>query len=98
MVKELLVTERELIYRLSLITGHGPEVVRDIIKAQAEFVIDELRNGIPVRLGAIGELHVISYSGNGGYDFSTKQVRDKKEIKRIKFKVSKTLKRAINED
>ena len=98
MVKELLVTERELIYRLSLITGHGPEVVRDVIKAQTEFIMDELKNGIPVRLGALGELHVIKYSGNGGYDFENKQVRAKKEIKKIKFKVSKTFKRAINED
>lgn len=98
MAKELLVTERELIYRLSLVTGHGKDIVRDVVKAYAEFVMDELKNGIPVRLGALGELELMTYNGRGGYDFKTKQKNENKEIRKVKFKISKTFKRAINAD
>ena len=95
MAKELLITERELIQRLALVTGHGKDVVRDVIKAQSEFVMDELKNGIPVRLGALGEICTITYKGNGGYDFDNKRMRPMKEFTRVKFKPSTTLKRIV---
>ena len=91
MTKELLVSERELIHRLSLITGYGKDVVRDVIKAQTDFVLDELSNGIPVRIGNLGEFYISSRICNGGYDFAKKEVKPKKIITRVKFKCSRAV-------
>lgn len=96
-VKELLVTERELIERLSLITGHSKDVVRDVIKAQAEFVIDELSNGIPVRIGALGEFETFRSKCQGGYDQKEKKWREPKVVTRVRFKISKAVKRAVHD-
>jgi len=91
MVKELLVNERELIHRLSLITGYGKDIIRDVIKAQTDFVIDELSNGIPVRIGNLGEFYISSRVCNGGYDFAKKEVKPKKKVTRVKFKCSRAV-------
>ena len=96
-VKELLVTERELIERLSLITGHNKDVVRDVIKTLCEFVIDEVSNGIPVRLGSLGEFSTYICTRNGGYDFATKKMMPKKEGREVKFRCSKTIRRAVHQ-
>ena len=92
---DLLVTERELIHRLSIITGHNKEVVRDIIKAQYEFVVDELSSGIPVRIGNLGEFHAITRKVNGGYDFDKKQMKPGKMGTQVKFFISAGVKRAV---
>lgn len=94
---ELLVTEREMIYRLSKITGYGPDIVKDVIKAEVEFIFDELKNGIPVRLGRVGQFEVRRANVYAGYNFHTKQNQGMKEMNFVKFKVSKPLKMAIRE-
>jgi len=94
-VRQLLVGEGELIDRLSLVTGHGKDVVRDILLAQAEFVIDELKNGIPVRLGKLGEFEVRECRCRGGYNFRTKKMGNPKIVSKVKFRPSVRMKRAI---
>lgn len=93
---DLLITEREFIERLVLITGHNKDVVRDIIKAQYEFVVEELCNGIPVRVGKLGEFHIVTSLVNGGYDFNTHQAKPKKMKSRVKFYISAGVKIAVN--
>lgn len=95
--KDLLVTEREFIHRVSLITGHPKDVVKDIIKAQAEFITDELKNGIPVRVTGLGEFYTQTSNCFGGYDFAKKCVKPRVTVIRPKFKFSSTLKNQVHE-
>ena len=95
--RQLLVTEREMIERLSKITGYGKDIVRDVIKAQSDFIIDELKNGIPVRLCKLGEFSTIRRRCQGGYDFSTKEVRPPSDVTIVKFNISKRLKNEVHD-
>lgn len=90
-----MVGERELIERLSMVTGHGRDIVRDVLQAELEFIIDELKNGIPVRLGKLGEFEVIEKRCRGGYNFTTKEMCKPKAITKIKFRPSSRMKSAI---
>ena len=96
--KTALIVETELYTRLSLITGHGKDVVRDVIKALNELVIDELKNETPVRLGAIGEITTITCRRCGGHDFENHCMKPTKVVRCAKFKPSIKLKRAIKLD
>ena len=93
--KSAAVLETELYVRLAQITGHGKDVVRDVIRGLSEFVMDELANETPVRIGRLGEIYTQTYKGSGGYDFNTGKMKPEKMITRIKFRVSAPLKRAI---
>lgn len=93
--KSATIVESELYARLSLITGHGKDVVRDVIRALSEFVMDELKCETPVRLGSLGEITTITCRRNGGYDFAKKEKREAKMVRQAKFKPSITLRRAI---
>lgn len=98
MIKKLTVLERELIQRLALITGYHPVMVRDVIKAQTEFVLDEIRNGTPVRLGNLGELFIYTTEYGNGYDFAKREKKPgKKTVNQIKFRPSAALVRAVKE-
>lgn len=88
-VLQLLVSERECIQRLSLVTGHAKDVVRDVLNAELEFLIDELRNGVPVRLGKLGEFEVVEKKCQGGYNFHTGQMGKPKLVQKIKFTPSR---------
>jgi len=94
--KSAAILEKELIMRLSLITGHGEDVVRDVIKCLSEFVLDEIANETPIRLGTLGELYTVSYLGRGGVSFKTKESLPKKMITKIKFKPSASMKRVLD--
>lgn len=93
--KSAAILEPELIERLSQITGHDKEVVRDIIKGLTEFVTDELKNETPVRIGKLGELYTSTYMGRGGYDFRKGAINPNKLITKVKFNPSAQLKRAV---
>ena len=93
-VKELLVSEREVIERISLITGHGKDIVRDVINAHSEFVIDEISNGIPVRIGKLGEMDIKEHHYAGGYDFAHKCMGTPSTSIVVKFYPSKRLREA----
>ena len=71
--------------------------MRDIIKAQAEFITDELKNGIPVRLPKLGEFHVQKSTRFGGYDFVKKEKKGMITVISPKFKLSEGFKNAIHE-
>ena len=94
---ELLITERELVHRLSLITGHNKDVVKDVLRAQTEFVTDELKNGIPVRLTGLGEFSVMQSTRGGGYDFQKKCVKPMVTVISPKFRISEVLRNAVKE-
>ena len=89
------ILESELYIRLAQVTGHSKDVVRDVIKGLSEFVMDELANETPVRIGTLGEIYATTYKGRGGYDFKTGQAKPNKVITKIKFKPSAPLKRAV---
>lgn len=93
---KLSIQRREVIQRLSLITGYDVAIVRDIINAETEFVLDEIRNGTSVRIGNLGELIVSQRQLRQGYDFKKKQaIAGTKTVNMVKFKASAALKRAI---
>lgn len=94
----MIVLERELYDRLSLISGYPKDVVRDVVKALSEFVMDELKNDIPVVLGQLGSISVMECNTPGGYNFHTKKKGDPHTYKKIKFSASKTLKRVLEEN
>lgn len=94
--KSAAILEKELITRLSLITGHNRDVVRDVIKGLSEFVLDEIANETPIRLGTLGELYTVTYLGRGGVSFVTKENLPKKMITKVKFKPSASLKRVVD--
>jgi nucleoid DNA-binding protein len=92
------VVESELIARLSVITGYNKQIIRDVIKAQTEFVLDEIKNGIPVRIGGLGDITIGIKRCNAGFHFGDMHRLDgQKDSKYIKFKASATLKRAAKE-
>lgn len=93
--KSAAILESELYIRLAQVTGHGKDVVRDVIKGLSEFVMDELANETPVRIGTLGEIYATTYKGRGGYDFKSGQAKPNKVITKIKFKPSAPLKRAV---
>ena len=93
--KTATVLETELYERLSKITGHGKDVVRDVLKSLHEFVIDELKNGTPVRIGPLGEITTITCRRCGGYNFKTGESKPFKMVKQVKFKPSISLKRSV---
>lgn len=88
---------KELISRLSLITGHDPQVVRDVINALTEFTLDEVSSGTPVSIGGLGELGTMTYMCNGGYNFWKHEVIGKKMVTKIKFRPSAALKRVVKQ-
>lgn len=93
---KLSIQRREVIQRLSLITGYDVAIVRDIINAETEFVLDEIRNGTSVRIGNLGELIVSQRQLRQGYDFNKKQaIAGTKTVNMVKFHASAALKRAI---
>jgi nucleoid DNA-binding protein len=93
---KLSIQRREVIQRLSLITGYDVAIVRDIINAETEFVLDEIRNGTSVRIGNLGELIVSQRQLRQGYDFKKKQaIAGTKTVNMVKFHASAALKRAI---
>ena len=95
-VGQLTECERELIHRLALITGYSDIIVRDVIKAQTEFVIDEIKNGTPVRLGGLGEIRLGTKRARAGYNFATKEVyRGMKDVPIVVYKPSAGMKRAV---
>lgn len=94
--KSAAILEKELIMRLSLITGHNIDVVRDVIKCLSEFVLDEIANETPVRLGTLGELYTVTYLGRGGVHFVTKESLPKKMITKVKFKPSAAMRRVLD--
>lgn len=95
-MNKLSIQRREVIQRLSLITGYDVAIVRDIINAETEFVLDEIRNGTSVRIGNLGELIVSQRQLRQGYDFKKKQaIAGTKTVNMVKFKASAALKRAI---
>ena len=99
--KSIAILESELYVRLAQVTGHGKDVVRDVIKGMCEFVMDELASGTPVRLGTLGEIYTKTYKGRGGFDFGKGKAKPNKVITKIKFKPSLPFKRAVeplNED
>ena len=49
-MNKLTIQRREVIQRLSLITGYDVTIVRDVINAETEFVLDEIRNGSNFKL------------------------------------------------
>lgn len=91
-----MVTERELVLRLALITGHNKDIVGDVLRAMNEFVMDELADGIPVRLGKLGEFSTYTSECNGGYDFKMKKLRPRITVTKVKFRCSNTLRRAVH--
>lgn len=94
----LSIKKREVIQRLALITGYSETVVRDVIKAETEFVLDEIKCGTSVRLGNIGELTIMEREMRNGYDFNAKQVRTgTKTVSIVKFHASASMKRAVKE-
>jgi nucleoid DNA-binding protein len=93
--KSAAILESELYIRLAQVTGHGKDVVRDVIKGLSEFVMDELANETPVRIGTLGEIYTNTYRGRGGYDFKTGSANPNKVITKIKFKPSAPFKRAV---
>lgn len=95
-MNKLSIQRREVIQRLSLITGYDVAIVRDIINAETEFVLDEIRNGTSVRIGNLGELIVSQRQLRQGYDFKKKQaIAGTKTVNMVKFHASAALKRAI---
>ena len=95
-MNKLSIQRREVIQRLSLITGYDVAIVRDIINAETEFVLDEIRNGTSVRIGNLGELIVSQRQLRQGYDFKKKQaIAGTKTVNMVKFHSSAALKRAI---
>lgn len=96
MDRKMTIQQRELIQRIAMITGYSETVVRDIVKAETEFVLDEIKCGTPVKIGNIGILSVKEREMRNGYDFTNRQVRDGMKIaKIIKFNASAALKRAV---
>lgn len=96
--KSMTVLKRELIQRLALITGYKDTVVRDVLKALTEFVIDELHNNTPVRVGDIVTIETVKNRVRAGYDFAKKENRPgMKYIYALKFKPSSALKKAIKD-
>lgn len=95
--KSSTIIESELYTRLSLISGHGKDVVRDVIRSLSELVIDELAKETPIRLGKIGEISVIHAKRCGGFNFKNNKVNPTKIVRNIRFKPSVTLKRAIKD-
>lgn len=93
--KSAAILESELYIRLAQVTGHGKDVVRDVIKGMCEFVMDELRNETPVRLGTLGEIYTKTYKGRGGFDFGSGKAKPNKFITKIKFKPSAPFRRAV---
>ena len=93
--KSAAILESELYIRLAQVTGHGKDVVRDVINGLTEFITDELTNETPVRIGKLGEIYTTTYKGRGGYNFKTGQAKPNKVITKIKFKPSAPLKRAV---
>lgn len=95
-MNKLTIQRREVIQRLSLITGYDVTIVRDIINAETEFVLDEIRNGTSVRIGNLGELIVSQRQLRQGYDFKKKQaIAGTKAANMVKFHASAALKKAI---
>lgn len=95
-MNKLSIQRREVIQRLSLITGYDVAIVRDIINAETEFVLDEIRNGTSVRIGNLGELIVSQRQLRQGYDFKKKQaIAGTKAVNMVKFHASAALKKAI---
>lgn len=86
---QLAITERECIERLSMLTGYNKDIVRDILNAQTEFIADELINGIPVRLGKLGEFGLRQKLCRGGFNFHTGKAGTPKLVTKIKFRPSK---------
>lgn len=94
--KSMAVLERELIQRLALITGYTDTIVRDVIKAQTEFVLDELRNNTPVRIGNILTIETKRNRVRAGYNFATKQNNPGlKDVYSLKIKPTAALKKVI---
>lgn len=93
--KTATIIETELIDRLSAITGHNRNVVRDIIRAQTEFVLWAMENNTPVRIGNIVELEPINCTCAGGFNFATGVVNPVKQSRKVKFKPTAALRRAI---
>jgi nucleoid DNA-binding protein len=93
--KSAAILESELYTRLAQVTGHGKDVVKDVITGLTEFIIDELKNETPVKIGKMGEIYTTTYKGRGGYDFAKGQAKPNKVITKIKFKPSAPFKRAI---
>lgn len=95
-MKKVEIVETELIERLALITGYSRQTVRDVIKAQTEFVLDEIKVGTPVRIGNLGIIDIVEAKTRGGYNFKEKRMNVPKIYKKIKFKPSRALKGAVN--
>ena len=93
---QMTILETELYERLSLISGHSKSAVRDVIKALSEFVIDEIRNGIPVVIGQLGTMDVKECKTRG-YNFKTNEVLEQHNYNKVKFTPSDPLKRAARD-
>lgn len=96
--KSLAVLEGEFIQRLSLITGYNTTIIRDVLKAQTEFVLDEVRNNTPVKIGNILTIDTHVKRARAGYDFAKKENRPgMKDVVKLKFKPTQALKKAVKE-
>lgn len=90
------IVESETIDRIAAITGQHRMVVRDVLHALTEFTLYNISRGIPVRIGNLGEISVIEYMAGGGYNFAKKQLNEKKVHRKIKFRASAAVKRAVS--
>lgn len=91
----LTIHDAELYNRLSAISGHRKEVVRDVILALSEFVMDELKNDIPVSVGKLGIFSVKHYKSSGGYSFKTGVHRPIGTCHKISFKPSAQMNKTV---
>jgi len=91
----LTIHDAELYNRLSAISGHRKDVVRDVILALSEFVVDELKNDIPVSVGKLGIFSVKHYRSNGGYSFKTGQHHEIGMCHKISFKPSVSMNKMV---
>lgn len=92
-VNPLTVNETTLVQQLSLMSGVKKQDVAETIKALGIFVMNELKDDVPVRLGRLGTFSTVTRTTRKGYNFQTKERVDGLRVVRVvKFKPSTQLK------